>query len=74
MSLKVSRSVLKRVLVGDYQFDSNIDLKATPLTFEKAVEKELQKHGEPLRWAITEVNTEKQTAQIEAIVTQGKPI
>ncbi len=49
--------------------EAEIDLKATPLTFEKAVETELQKHGEPLRWAITEVNTEKQTAQVEAIVT-----
>jgi hypothetical protein len=38
----------------------------------KAINEELSKQGEPLRWAITEVNTITQTAQIEAIVTTGQ--
>jgi hypothetical protein len=33
-----------------------------------AIETSLQKWGEPLRWAITEVNPETNIARIEAIV------
>ena len=33
------------------------------------IEKQLSKEGEPLRWAITEVNTENDTATVEAVVT-----
>jgi hypothetical protein len=51
--------------------EAEIDLQATPLTFKKAVETELEKHGEPLRWAITQVDKEKETARVEAIVTKN---
>lgn len=51
--------------------EAEIDLQATPLTFKKAVETELEKQGKPLRWAITEVDTEKETARVEAIVTKN---
>ena len=33
------------------------------------IEFELTQHGLPLRWAVTAVDKEKQTAQVEAIVT-----
>jgi hypothetical protein len=46
-----------------------IDLQETPVQLQKAIDAELQKRGEPLRWAITSVDTERQTAQVEAIVT-----
>ncbi len=48
--------------------EAEIDLEETPLTV-KAVEATLEEQGEPLRWAITKVDKEKQTAQVEAIVT-----
>ncbi|EAZ91083.1 hypothetical protein [Crocosphaera chwakensis] len=49
--------------------EAEIDLQQTHLTLKEAVEEALQEQGAPLRWAITKVNKEKQTAQVEAIVT-----
>jgi hypothetical protein len=37
------------------------------------VEKALQQWGEPLRWAITRVDTDQQTVHIEAIITIKSP-
>ncbi|MEA5535909.1 hypothetical protein [Crocosphaera sp. XPORK-15E] len=48
---------------------AEIDLQETPLKLQQAIEGELQKQGEPLRWAITSVDSQKQTVQVEAIVT-----
>ncbi len=48
--------------------EAELDLQETPLTV-KEVEATLKQQGEPLRWAITKVDKEKQTAQVEAIVT-----
>lgn len=48
---------------------AEIDLQETPVQLQQAIDAELQKRGEPLRWAITSVDTERQTAQVEAIVT-----
>lgn len=48
---------------------AEVDLQATPIALQKEVEAELNKHGQPLRWAVTGVDTEAQTAQVEAIVT-----
>lgn len=49
---------------------AEIDLQSTPLKLQQQIESELKKEGEPLRWAITQVNKEKQTATVEAIVTK----
>ncbi|MGD1905305.1 MAG: hypothetical protein ACFB0C_04840 [Leptolyngbyaceae cyanobacterium] len=48
---------------------AEIDLTETPEPLSKAVEAELQKRGEPLRWAVTQVDEATQTAQVEAVVT-----
>ncbi|MFB8792060.1 MAG: hypothetical protein U7123_25240 [Potamolinea sp.] len=48
---------------------AEIDLQDTPVQLQQAIDAELQKRGEPLRWAITSVDTERQKAQVEAIVT-----
>ena len=48
---------------------AEIDLQESPIKLQFAIEAELGKRGEPLRWAIASVDTEKQTAQVEAIVT-----
>lgn len=51
---------------------AEINLHESPLETQQAIEAELQKRGEPLRWAVTDVNIEQQTALVEAIVTTGE--
>lgn len=48
---------------------AEIDLQDTPAQLQQAIEAELQKQGEPIRWAITAINIEQQTATVEAVVT-----
>jgi hypothetical protein len=48
---------------------AEVDLQATPTELEQAITDELQKQGEPLRWAITSVDEQQQTAAVEAVVT-----
>jgi hypothetical protein len=48
---------------------AEIDLQETPVQLQQEIEAELQKRGEPLRWAVTGVDTDRQKAQVEAIVT-----
>jgi len=50
---------------------AEVDLQASPTEMHKAIEAELQRHGEPLRWAVTDVNVEQQKVIVEAIVTQA---
>lgn len=50
---------------------AEIDLQESPAELQQAIEAELQKRGEPLRWAVTAVDEAKQTAQVEAVVTVG---
>ena len=52
---------------------AEIDLSENPLTLQRAIEAELQEQGEPLRWAIAQVNPERQKVQVEAIVTTLTP-
>jgi hypothetical protein len=72
--------VVGYVLVSDRKVDkiktmtthfitAEIDLSAAKLLLVEEVNAELAKHGEPLRWAITAVDNEQQTAQVEAVVT-----
>jgi len=48
---------------------AEIDIQETPTELQQAIEAELQKQGEPLRWAITAVDDEQQKATVEAVVT-----
>ncbi len=50
--------------------EAEIDLQATPVELKKEIEAELAKRGEPLRWAITEVDQEEEKVRVEAVVTQ----
>ncbi|NDJ22201.1 hypothetical protein GS682_11270 [Nostoc sp. B(2019)] len=50
---------------------AEIDLQETPTELQKVIEAELQKQGEPLRWAITSVDVAQQKATVEAVVTKG---
>ncbi|MEM1425266.1 MAG: hypothetical protein AAGF75_01750 [Cyanobacteria bacterium P01_H01_bin.130] len=49
--------------------EAEIDLTESPADLPRAVEAELEKRGEPLRWAIVEADAESQTAKVEAVVT-----
>jgi hypothetical protein len=53
---------------------AEIDLQATPAKLQQEIEAQLEKQGEPLRWAITEVKEEEQKAVVEAIVTRSKTL
>lgn len=48
---------------------AEIDLQESPIKFKQVIEQTLQEQGEPLRWAVTSIDTVKQTAQVEAVVT-----
>ena len=51
---------------------AEIDLRENPLQIQRSIETELAKHGQPLRWAITEV---KDKIKVEAIILidEAKP-
>jgi hypothetical protein len=49
---------------------AEIDLQESPVKLPTAIEAELEKSGEPLRWAVTEVNEEKGKVLVEAVVTR----
>ena len=49
---------------------AEIELQETPLELHQEIESQLEKEGEPLRWAVTKLNKDRQTATIEAIVTK----
>ena len=52
--------------------NAEIDLQESPAKLNQEIEKELEKRGEPLRWAVTKVDTEKQKAHVEAVVVDKK--
>ncbi|MBE9044225.1 hypothetical protein IQ255_07395 [Pleurocapsales cyanobacterium LEGE 10410] len=49
---------------------AEIDLQETPVQLQQEIEAKLEQEGEPLRWAVTQVDKEQQTATVEAIVTK----
>lgn len=49
---------------------AEIELQETPIQLQQKIESQLKKEGEPLRWAVTKIDKEKQTATVEAIVTK----
>jgi len=51
---------------------AEINLQETPTELQKAIEAELKKQGEPLRWAISSVDTAEEKVIVEAVVTVDK--
>jgi hypothetical protein len=49
---------------------AEIELQSTPIKLQQEIESQLEQKGKPLRWAITKVNKEQQTATVEAILTK----
>ncbi|NET23984.1 hypothetical protein [Okeania sp. SIO1I7] len=54
--------------------NAEIDLQESPNKLNQEIEKELEKRGEPLRWAVTKIDTEKQTAHVEAVVIESESL
>ncbi len=50
---------------------AEIDLQETPTELQKTIKTELEKQGDPLRWAITSVDKQQQKATVEAVVTNS---
>ena len=48
---------------------AEIDLQENPLQLQQEIEAQLEQQGEPLRWAVTEVDQEQEKVTVEAIVT-----
>ncbi|MFB2835805.1 hypothetical protein [Floridanema evergladense] len=48
---------------------AEIDLQASPAKLHQEIVAELEKRGEPLRWAITNVDVQEEKVSVEAIVT-----
>ena len=46
-----------------------VALQSSPSLLHQVILAELQKHGEPLRWAIVAVNDDRQTVTLEAVLT-----
>lgn len=61
VSLQAPSSELRAALPGSERLRSD--------ALRSHIESELTTHGMPLRWAITHVDTQKQTAHVEAVVT-----
>ena len=51
---------------------AEIDIQENTQDLQKEIKAKLEERGKPLRWAVTEVDKEKQTATVEAIVTKEK--
>ena len=51
---------------------AEVEIQKTPLQLQQEIESRLKQEGEPLRWAVTEVDKEKQTVKVEAIVTKNQ--
>lgn len=48
---------------------AEIDLQESPQALNRAIADELETRGEPLRWAVTRVDADNNTAHVEAVVT-----
>ena len=51
---------------------AEVELQADPVKLNKEIEAKLEQSGKPLRWAVTKVDKQQQTATVEAIVTQDR--
>jgi hypothetical protein len=53
---------------------AEIDLQETPAQLHSRIEIELQRQGEPLRWAVTNVDVKRHKATVEAVVTSQSDV
>jgi hypothetical protein len=48
---------------------AEVNLQEPPAQLHSLIEAQLRLSGEPLRWAITSIDTQRQKAIVEAVVT-----
>lgn len=48
---------------------TEIKFQESPIQLRELIDQQLRCAGEPLRWAITSVDLQRQTATVEAVVT-----
>jgi hypothetical protein len=60
-------SKLRKTMTTHF-ISAEIDFQESPQQLQQQIEAELQKRGEPLRWAITQVDSQQQKVQVEAVV------
>jgi hypothetical protein len=70
--LEITKTLYFTIMTTHF-ITAEIDLQETPTELQKAIEAQLKKQGEPLRWAITSVDTEQEKATVEAVVTTANP-
>ncbi len=52
--------------------EAEMDWQASPEALQREITAELERRGEVLRWAITEVNSTTQKVKVEAVVTTSE--
>lgn len=62
----------KKKSMTTHFINAEIDLQESPKKLQQEIEKELEKRGIPLRWAVTKVDIERQKALVEAVVISEK--
>ncbi len=50
--------------------EAEIALQANPKELHQEIEAKLKQEGEPLRWAITKVDQDRQKVAVEAVITK----
>lgn len=61
-------------LMTTHFISAEVHLHDTAEELHEAIEIELQKHGEPLRWAVTDVDVDRQKAVVEGYVLAELPV
>jgi hypothetical protein len=58
-------------LVNTIFVTTEVPLQSSPLALRRDIESNLAAQGEPLRWAITEIQPEHQRVVVEAVLLTG---
>jgi hypothetical protein len=69
ISIKTANHLWSLSSMTTHFITAEIDLTENPRQLQQAIEKELQRRGEPLRWAIAKTDRDRQKVLVEAIVT-----
>jgi hypothetical protein len=51
-----------------------VNLYDSPASLERAIEAELKKWGQPVRWVVLDVDKDRQKVYVEAIVLRSAPV
>jgi hypothetical protein len=63
-----------RAIMANQLVQIEVDLCDSPASLERAIEEELKKWGQPLRWFVLDVDKDRQKVYVEAIVLRSAPV